>query len=152
MAINPICKYCVHYDKKHLDCEQKMYSLFYSGMDIRPLCLEMEEYKKHSFISKMRLMVCSNEFLEACRSLALITWGIIALLAILVPEPHNLVFIVLFAVFAIAATFGFFASLIYIQVYKPIKRQWKLVNSMFVEQMKTDWKSIYNAKEDEDGN
>ena len=149
MAINPICKYCSYYDKKNLDCKQEMYSLLYSMMNVRPLCFETEDkYKKHPFISKLRLMVFSNEFLEACGSLALITWGIISLLAILVPEPHNFIFIVLFATFAVAAIFGFFAYLIYSQVCKPIMKQWKLVNSMFIEQMK----NICDAKEDENGN
>lgn len=149
MAINPICRYCTHYDSKRLDCEQEVYSLFYGRLNIKPTCFETKDkYKKHPFISKLRLMVCSNEFLEACGSLALIAWGIIALLAILIPKPHNFIFVALFAIFAVAAIFGFFAYLIYSQVCKPIRTQWKLVNSMFIEQMK----NTRDAKEDEDGN
>lgn len=153
MAINPICTYCVHYDKKHLDCKQEMYSLFYSGANVRPLCLETEDkYKKHPFISKLRLMVFSNEFLEACGSLALIAWGIIAFLAILVPKPHSFIFAALFVIFILVAIVGFFWYLLYSQVYKPIKKKWKLIDSLFAKPMKTDWASIYDAEEDKNGN
>ena len=137
MSINPACRYCTNYDKKRLDCKQKMYSILYSGAGIKPLCLEIEDkYKRHPFISKLRLVVHSSEFFDACLYCFLVIWGIIALLVVLVPKPHNFIFVALFLFFFLAGIAGVFVYLLYRQVYKPMQMQWKLINSVFSKEDK----------------
>lgn len=147
MSINPACRYCTNYDKKRLDCKQKMYSLLYSGAGIKPLCLEMDgKYRKHPLISKLRMVIRSRDFLEACWYAFIIAWSIVTLLALTLPEPYKFAFIVAFCFFVLATMAGFFAYIAYTQIYKPVRKQWKFVDSLFIEPMKTDRKTMEDIK------